>query len=276
MVGEELIYTTTEERLQKEWEYYKKAKGKLSGYSSKNEIVKFFQQDNFYIVEKEMWKDPVIKEKLIANRVKYLFKNSVDELTDNEILTGFKKSGIYYGYSHFNPLIFKWFIEKYNVKKCFDPCGGWGHRLIAARDLDLYIYNDLSLHTALACQDIANYFDMENVVWYNEDAKECWPAYEFEYDSIFTCPPYFNLEHYECGDFKDYNDWAELIDAFDVNFNEVPSVKVMGIVLREDLLPENHQDYTEKFEIPLHKMQHLLYNTDKKNKEYLYIWKKQF
>ena len=185
MVNEELEYLTTEEILQKEWNYYKKTAGKLSGYSSKNEIVKFFQQDNFFIIEKELWRDSSIKEKLLKNRIKYLNK-SEEELTDNDILVGFKKSGIYYGYSHFNPLIFKWFIEKYNVKKCFDPCGGWGHRLIAAQCLDLYIYNDLSYNTVCACQDIANYFEMDNVEWYNEDAKDCWPAYQFEFDCDMT------------------------------------------------------------------------------------------
>ena len=273
MVNEELEYLTTEEILQKEWNYYKKTPGKLSGYSSKNEIVKFFQQDNFFIVEKELWRDSEIKKKLLANRIKYLNKTE-EELIDNDILVGFKKSGMYYGYSHFNPLIFKWFIEKYNVKKCFDPCGGWGHRLIAAQGLELYIYNDLSYHTACACQDIANYFEMENVEWYNEDAKECWPAYQFEFDSIFTCPPYFNLEHYECGDFKDYEEWSDMLQMIWIQFNELEMVKTLGIVLREDLFPSFMNDYTEKFEIPLHKSQHLLQNTNKKNKEYLYIWVK--
>lgn len=273
MVDKELTYLTSKEILNKEFEYYKKTPGKLSGFSSKNEIVKFFQQDNFYIFEKELWKDDNIRNKLIKNRVKYLNK-SEEELTNNDILTGFKKSGIYYGYSHFNPLIFKWFIKKYNVKKCYDPCGGWGHRLLGSQDLDLYIYNDLSYHTACSCQDIANYFNINNVEWYNEDAKECWPANQFEFDSIFTCPPYFNVEHYECGDFKDYDDWTELIDMFLVQFNELDMVKNLGIVLRDDLLPKFANTYNDKFEISLHKSQHLLKESNKKNREYLYVWYK--
>lgn len=271
MVNEELKYLTTDNILQKEYEYYKNSPGKLSGYSCKNEIVKFFQQDNFYVVEKELWKNDKIKDKIINNRIKYLNK-PIEELIDNDILTGFKKSGIYYGYSHFNPLIFKWFIEKYNVKKCYDPCGGWGHRLLVTQNLDLYIYNDLSYNTACSCQDIANYFNMNNIEWYNEDAKICWPAYKFEFDSIFTCPPYFNLEHYECGDFKSYEDWSELINVLHIQFNELDMVKTLGIVLREDLLPNEYINYTEKFEIPLHNSEHLIKH--KNNKEYLYIWKK--
>ena len=273
MVSEELTYLTTEEVLKKEFDYFQKGDGKLSGYSPKNEIVKFFQQDNFYFVEKELWKNPDIKNKLIKNRIKYLGK-SENELTDNEILTGFKKSGIYYGYSHFNPLIFKWFIEKYNVKKCYDPCGGWGHRLLVAPMLDLYIYNDLSYNTTCACQNIANYFNINNIEWFNEDARECSPRSLFTFDSIFTCPPYYNLEHYDCGDFPLYEDWAGILDVIDIQFTLYDDIKIVGIVLREDLLPKWHNDYTEKFEIPLHKSEHLLQNTKKKNKEYLYIWKK--
>ena len=273
MVTEELTYLTNEDILQKEFNYYKRASGRLSGFSPKNEIVKFFQQDNFYIVEKELWKDEDVRNKLIQNRMKYLNKTE-EELTDNDMLIGFKRSGMYYGYSHFNPLIFKWFIGKYGVKRCYDPCGGWGHRLIGAQDLELYIYNDFSYHTACACQDIANYFGMENVEWYNEDARECWPAHQFDFDSIFTCPPYLNIEHYECGDFKDYDDWAGLIDMFIVQFNELENVKNLGIVLREDLLPDFANNYTDKFYIPLHKSEHLMKDVSKKNKEYLYVWNK--
>jgi len=273
MVGEELTYLTSEEILNKEFEYYKKTPGRLSGFSSKNEIIKFFQQDNFYRFEKELWKDKDIRNKLIQNRVKYLNKTE-DELMDNDILTGFKKSGIWYGYSHFNPLIFKWFIEKYNVKKCYDPCGGWGHRLIGSQDLDLYIYNDISYNTICSCQNIANYFHMNNVEWFNEDARECSPGSLFTFDSIFTCPPYFNIEHYDCGDFESYEDWTGILDVIKIEFDIYDFVKTLGIVLREDLLPEWHNDYTEKFKIPLHKSEHLLKDIKKKNNEYLYIWKK--
>lgn len=273
MITENLEYITTEEIIHNEFEYYKKTPGKLGGVSTKNEIVKFFQQDTFFAVEKEMFKDKNIHDKLIKNRIKYLGKTE-EELTNNDILTGFKKSAIYYGYSHFNPLWFKWFIEKYDCKRCYDPCGGWGHRLLGAQDLELYIYNDLSYHTACNVQNIANYFNMTNVEFFNEDCRECTPWTLFNYDSIFTCPPYYNLEHYECGDFENIEDFYGILDVLDIQFTMYDKCKVMGIVLREDLLPQYHQDYTEKFELNVHKAEHILKNTTKKNKEYLYVWKK--
>jgi hypothetical protein len=275
MVGDELTYKTTEKKLQDEFNFYKKTPGRMSGVSYKNEIVKYFQQDNFFRQEKNLWRNPEIRKRLTENRVKYLFKNDESELTDNEILTGFKKSGMCYGYSHFNPLWFKWFIERYNVKRCYDPCGGWGHRLLGAIDLDLYIYNDLSRSTAEACQDIANYFDMENVMWFNEDAIECEPENLTWFDSIFTCPPYYNVEVYECGPFESLEHWEMILDSLHRQFETYDFIKTMGIVLREDLLPQRYQNYTEKFGVKVHKMEHMLKNTKKSYEEYLYVWVKE-
>ena len=57
------------------------------------------------------------------------------------LLRGFKISGIHYGYSHFNPLIIKKFLEDTNAKICYDPCGGWGHRILGSMNIDKYIEN---------------------------------------------------------------------------------------------------------------------------------------
>ena len=82
--------------------------------------------------------------KLINNRIQYLNEQT---FTASQLLQGFKISGIHYGYSHFNPLLFKYICEKYRTKICYDPCGGWGHHILGALNIDKYIYNDLSTHT---------------------------------------------------------------------------------------------------------------------------------
>lgn len=257
-----------EELLEKEFNYYKKAKGKLGTVSYKNMIIKYFQQDTFFVFEKELFNDPIIQEKLIQNRIKYLNK-SLEELTVDDILTGFKRSGMYYGYSHFNPRWFKWFIEKYNVKRCYDPCGGWGHRLLGSQDLDLYIYNDLSEHTAMNVQDMVDYFMIENTVVYCEDCTKFFPQ-GYCLDSMFTCPPYFNIEHYECGDFESIESYNEFLDKlFDSFYNS--ECKIFGLVIREDLLPDKYK-YDEKFLIGVNPSRH--FKIEKKNQEYLYIFKK--
>lgn len=265
------LYLTLDwEKILYEYNYYKTKQGNLKGATSFNYIIKYYQQNVFYKQENELIKDPSIKEKLISNRCKYLNK-SISELTHNDLILGFKRSGIYYGYSHFNPLIFKYFINKYNVKKCYDPCGGWGHRLLGSNDLDLYIYNDLSYNTYKNVKRIINELNIKNTVCYNEDANSFIPNYDF--DSMFTCPPYFNLEHYECGDFESLEQYNKFIDNLFGIFYNKDSCKIFGLVIREDLLPKKYT-YNEKFEISNKKSAHLTKSTIHNNKEYLYIFNK--
>ena len=251
-----------------EFNYYMKYQPKqsLQYLTNKNFIVKYFQQDVFYGKQKIMWKDPQIRSKLVENRCKYLGKLESD-LTSLELLDGFKHSGIYYGYSHFNPNWFKWFIQRYGCKKCYDPTGGWGHRLLGSGDLDLYIYNDLSKHTKENVDRIVKYFKIENVQTYCNDAQSFVPDEDF--DSMFTCPPYFNVEEYECGRFDDINQYNSFIDSLFNVFHLKKSCKVFGLVLREDLIG-NHLDFVEKIEIPV-KRSHF---NQKSRSEFMYIYMK--
>lgn len=104
----------------KEYEYFKTHSiNEPRVYCNNNSIIKYFQQNIFFSKERELWKDNIIRNKLIGNRMKFLNKKEF-ELTANDIISGFKRSGIYYGYSHFNPLLFKWFIRQYDIKTCYD------------------------------------------------------------------------------------------------------------------------------------------------------------
>lgn len=263
-MSDELIYNVSHEELMEEFFFFLETPPNLSLRCNHNKIIKYFQQDTFFAVEKELWKDPFIRQKLINNRCKYLHK-SPEELTDYELLSGFKISAIHYGYSGFNPRLAKWFYEKYNINTCYDPCGGWGHRMLGSMDLDLYIYNDLSISTYKGVNNIKQYFDMFNVVTYNEDARYFQPKEKFE--AIFTCPPYYNLERYECGEFKSFDEYKELIDSI-YNIYQESDCRVLGLVLREDLLC-GHDDYTEKF-LLTNSGSHLSrsHNYD----EYLFVW----
>ena len=209
----ELKLSYTEKEMIDELNYYYAHGGELR-YNSKNKIIKHFQQDIFYKKEKELWEDDRIREKLINNRVKYL-KKSADKLFISQILSGFKISGIYRGYSHFNPLIIKHFIEKYNPKTIYDPCGGWGHRLLGSLSVN-YIYNDIDCNTIAGVKSINDFIESKmklksNRIFYNNDASKFTP--KEKYDSVFTCPPYYNLETYgknssESG--YNYGDWINV------------------------------------------------------------------
>lgn len=233
-----------------------------------NYIIRYFQQDQFYKAEKSIWASSRdIREMLIANRCMYLNKNQA-QLTASDILASFKISGLHYGYSHFNPLVFKWFNCKYNAKICYDPCGGWGHRLLGSMNLEKYIYNDLSISTKQNVDKIIEYFKMKNAVTYSNDAKVFLPSEDF--DAMFTCPPYFNLELYECGEFKDEEDFHSFIDKLFEVFEKKSTCKTFGLVIREDMLFQ-HTSYQESYIIN-DAVTHL--SKRKKQKEKLFIFRK--
>jgi hypothetical protein len=258
--------------IKKELLYYKEKKGNLNGATSFNYIVKYYQQNTFYKKENELITNSAIREKLIANRCKYLNKSRM-ELTPNDLLSGFKRSGMYTGYSHFNPLIFKYFIEQYDIKSCYDPCGGWGHRILGGLNLEKYIYNDLSQTTYNNVKRIVKDLRLTNVITYNNDAQTFMPKENF--DAMFTCPPYYNLEHYECGDFESINDFEKFIDSlFDVFYNK-QSCKIFGLVIREDYLNEKYKNNCVTALIINNKnSKHLTSTVKHVNQEKLYIFQK--
>lgn len=249
---------------------YKRLPGKLSKSYTHSYIVKYYQQDMFYKKEKELWDDSKIKRKLIDNRVKYLNKPK-EELTTNDILTGFKRSFIYYGYSAFNPMWIKWFHEKYYSKVCYDPCGGWGHRVLGSFNIDKYIYNDLSEGTYNNVCRMIDELHINNVDVYNNDCRDFMPLDDF--DTMFTCPPYYNVEEYECGVFVSIDEYNKLIDSLFGVFYQKSSCKVFGMVIREDLLEDKWKHLAvDKFDLTIRGANHM--KIHKKYNEALFIFNK--
>lgn len=218
--------------IERELKNLENKEGSLDAVACANNTILTYQQ-HFYEKERELFSDPKIARRLIKNRQKYLFKEPKD-LTDREILRGFKISGEFYGFSHFAPQWFKWFIEKTNSKSVLDPCGGWGHRMLGTigTNLENYIYNDFDKRTYEGCAQI--YQDWKHLFktqanFFNERAEHL-EVINLKYDSIFTCPPYFNKEKYNNTEFNDYEDfkqwWQRVI--FNIVKKEVLNI---GIVI---------------------------------------------
>lgn len=271
-IDQELYLNCSEDELLSEFFYFLNHEQKYYTLTCKNnKIVKYFQQINFYKKERELWEDDSVKLHLIENRKKYLNKDS-EELTTYDILSGFKLSGLYYGYSGFNPLLIKKFLKNNNVKICYDPCGGWGHRMLGATEIDCYIYNDFSKGTFDGVNKIKDFLGLFNVVTYNKDANNFMPKEDF--DAMFTCPPYYNTEHYECGDFNNMEEYNNFIDNLFNIFRKKETCNIFGIVIREDLIGE-HNDYSEKITLKTKLSKH--FHDEKQNKKYdefLYIYRK--
>ena len=260
-------FTTNE--LHDEFFWLIETPGKCTLKTRHNKIIKYFQQDILYKAEKQLLNDPQILEKIINNRCKYLKKEPC-ELTTYDLIDGLKKSGIYYGYSMFNPLLAKWFFKQYGCTICYDPCGGWGHRILGATELESYIYNDISMETTENIKRMCEYFDIYNVKTYNTDSIGFIP--DEPYDSIFTCPPYYNIEIYDKK--IDYESYVLLIDSIINAYLNKVNCKVCGIVIREDLLPPKYLKMISE-EIPLNNSRcHLCGGGKHKYGEKLYIFKK--
>jgi hypothetical protein len=171
--NQKLNYAYTLDQCKREVYNFKKRQPSYDALPCSNRIVHTFQP-HFFHKEKELWNNKAIQKRLVENRRKYLEK---DTFTDREILRGFKISGIHMGYSHFSPLWFTKFIKDNDIKSVYDPCGGWGHRLIGAYLGDInYIYNDFWDLTYSGCEKIKDLLNYTNCTLYNNDCTQFTPA----------------------------------------------------------------------------------------------------
>lgn len=163
--------------------------------ASRNELILYFQYEEFYKQELACLQNPELVTKLNENRLKHINK-SLKDLTPLQILRGVKISslGKFSSYSHFGQHWMRAFIKEFDVKSIFDPCGGWGHRLASCSREFPYIYNDINKKVFENVQKIAQFLEMTNKSFYNEDASVV--QIKEDYDATFTCPPYYNTEIY--------------------------------------------------------------------------------
>jgi hypothetical protein len=217
-----LDYTYTLTECHRELSNLKKSPPSYDSLPTRNRII-HTHQPHFFDTERELWKDKDIRKKLIDNRTKYLQKTN---FSDREILRGFKISGIHMGYTHFSPLWVTKFVEDYKPVCIYDPCGGWGHRLLGCYMADVkYIYNDKWDKSYNGCMDIADFLEYYDCKFYNEDCTSFTPPED--YDCIFTCPPYNNIEVYNNSPIEDYDDFLCKMMAQSIK----DSVNLIGIVI---------------------------------------------
>ena len=263
-----------------------KFKSFLTSYRSYNSRLKYndlilpFVWTIFYKKELELWKDADIRKKLTQNRISYLNKTR-DRLTDKDILQGFSRSMIHKGFSSFSPMIVKSFIRDFDVSSIYDPCGGWGHRLLGSWDID-YWYNDFNPALVEKIQEMHSYYN--KIKSSGKKTFSCNDAASFvpnrKFDAVFTCPPYYDLEDYDFeGDSAklvgSYEEWLEswwgnvILNAKQISdiFAFVTSTKYL-----EDMCYQlNKHGYEEikKIRISESRKNHMSVNAE----EYLTVWK---
>ncbi len=165
-------------------------------------LVKKYQANAFYHKELALWhangdfRGLPLRAWLYWNRMKYLNKTPF-ELSDIEILRGFKIAGIISGYSGFDASLFNEVLCKYHVKSVYDPCAGWGERMLSCAVLGIeYLGLDVNLDLKSGYEAMVRDFDLtrQRVVFQDSGDLNFNPGYQA--DIAMTCPPYGSLEIY--------------------------------------------------------------------------------
>lgn len=163
-------------------------------------VAKYYQHDVFYKYELQLWNDNFnhkgipVRMYLLMNRMKYMTK-PFDAINANDILRGFTISGIYKGYTAFNVSLMNQVLDKYNIASVFDPCAGWGERLINCYLKDITYHGvDINLDLKSGYDALIHDYNMQKQsVEYGDSASV---KINKTYDAVVTCPPYGNIEMY--------------------------------------------------------------------------------
>lgn len=236
-------------------------------WRSLSAVVKDAQRKVFYKRELELWnKNPLrhgkwgtVQAFLYANRYKYLNKLP-HELTDRMLLRAFRISGLHMGYTSFNSSLMRQVIEKYNVKSVYDPCAGWGERMMTCGKFGVF-YEGCDINSELfgGYEKLAKLIDGFKPVLHNNDSAN--QLVTGEADAVITCPPYKNIEVYSENGAENLSDedfaawWSEVVKncsyskakVFAVQTNQAcrsvfeDALVAQSWTLKEELVFDNNQ-----------------------------------
>ena len=169
-----------------------------NGSKTITKIARQFMYPVIYEREINMWNKNAITNKgyiqpfLFANRLKYINKLP-HELSDLEIIRGFSISGKIRAYTAFDNTLMKQVIKTYQPKSIYDPCAGWGERLLTAATYDIEYYGqDINDKLLNPYQEMIQTYNLNKQTITITDSSQT----KNTADMLFTCPPYGNTEIY--------------------------------------------------------------------------------
>ena len=236
-------------------------------WRSLSAVVKDAQRKVFYKRELELWNENQLRNGkwgtvqafLYANRYKYLNKLP-HELTDRMLLRSFRISGLHMGYTAFNSSLMRQVIDKYNVKSVYDPCAGWGERMMTCGKLGVsYEGCDINSELFEGYKKLYELIDGFKPVLHNNDSAN--QLVVSDADAVITCPPYKNIEVYSDNGAENLSDedfaawWGEVVKncsysnakVFAVQTNQacrkvfMDALVAQGWELKEELVFDNNQ-----------------------------------
>ena len=189
-------------------------------------IARQFMYPVIYEREINMWNQNIfIKNKgyiqpfLFANRLKYINKTP-EQLSNLDIIRGLSYSGQIRAYTAFDNSLMKRFIEKYKPQSIFDPCAGWGERLLTAASYNIpYKGQDINKKLKEPYQKLIDSYKLTNQSVTIVDSSTT----QNKADCLFTCPPYFDTEIYTENGSENLNEndfqnwWDTIIKNSEVN-----------------------------------------------------------
>ena len=236
-------------------------------WRSLSAVVKDAQRKVFYKRELELWNENPLRNGkwgtvqafLYANRYKYLNKLP-NQLTDRMLLRAFRISGLHMGYTSFNSSLMRQVIEKYNVKSVYDPCAGWGERMMTCGKLGVsYEGCDINSELFGGYKKLYELIDGFKPVLHNNDSAN--QLVTTDADAVITCPPYKNIEVYSENGAENLSDedfaawWSDVVKncsysnakVFAVQTNQAcrkvfaDALEEQGWQLKEELVFDNNQ-----------------------------------
>ena len=163
-------------------------------------------------------------------------------------------------------------LERFNVKSVLDPYAGWGTRFLACIVKNInYIGFDTNTKLQRVYNEIAQFTNTQiNWELISENSID-YSFKDFEYDTIFSCPPYYNTEIYEempnidC----DLNEWVRiyLVSLFAKSKGKkiilVLPENIINLLVQYKIVP----NISEKILMPRRKRP-----TKSSNNEYICYW----
>lgn len=163
-------------------------------------IAKMYQLNVFYENEIKLWQenkqrnDVPLQVWLYYNRMVHA-KKLPNNISNLALLRGFTQSGLYHGHSVFDTSLMNEFVQKYDIESMYDPCAGWGERMLYCKTHDVkYLGVDINEKLRDGYVRMMHDYDItEQVIEFADSANV---KLNGQFDCVLTCPPYGNQEIY--------------------------------------------------------------------------------
>ena len=237
-------------------------------------------------------KDPHILQR-INDKIEKIRNKSIKELekAGNLLKVQYNIFQLYYGaVNQFPPTIAKYVYTKYAPKHgILDFSAGWGGRCLAALSLDIPYYGfDSNKKLKPYYEKMVDMYNPNAKIVMNYIPSEKADFSKYNYDLIFTSPPYFMIEKYP--HMQEYKDKQDFIDTFfvPVVLQAFTHLKVGGHMALN--MPEEMYTYIKgclprlhtTLKLPLqnrygkdsNRKKNVILKGQKERFEYIYVWKK--